>query len=40
MEGFLVANNTGTAIVRFGKANANSGTLTVKATSFIEYQIL
>jgi len=40
MEGFLVANNTGTAIVRFSKASANAGTLTVKATSFIEYQTL
>ena len=40
MEGFLVANNTGTAIVRFSKANSNAGTLTVKANSFITYQIL
>ena len=40
IEGILVANNNGNAIVRFSKALANSGTLTTKANSFIEYQII
>lgn len=40
IEGILVANNTGTAIIRFGKANANAGTLTVQAGSFVEYEII
>jgi hypothetical protein len=39
IDGNLDASNTGTAIVRFGKSSANAGTLTVKAGSFIEYQI-
>jgi hypothetical protein len=40
IEGILIANNTGTAIIRFGKGSANAGTLTVKAGSFLNYQIL
>lgn len=40
IEGILVANNTGTAIIRFGKSQANAGTLTVQAGSFVEYQII
>jgi hypothetical protein len=40
IEGILIANNTGTAIMRFGKGSANSGTLTVKAGSFVTYQTL
>ena len=40
IEGILVANNSGTAVMRFGKANANTGTLTIKATSSLEYQTL
>lgn len=40
IEGMLVANNTGTVIIRFAKSQANAGTLTVKANSFVEYQIL
>jgi hypothetical protein len=39
IDGNLFASTTGTAIVRFGKASANAGTLTVQAGSFIEYQI-
>jgi hypothetical protein len=39
IEGFLVANNTGTAIVRFGRttAGAAGNTTTIKAGSSIEY---
>ncbi len=40
IEGILVANNTGTAIIRFGKSVANAGTLTVISGSFVEYSIL
>lgn len=40
IEGILIANNTGTAIVRFSKGGANAGTLTIKANSFIDYQII
>jgi hypothetical protein len=38
LEGYIDANATGTAIARFSKAQANAGTLTVKAGSFIEYE--
>jgi hypothetical protein len=40
IEGILIANNTGTAIIRFGKGSANAGTLTVRAGSFLNYQII
>lgn len=40
IEGILVANNTGTAIIRFGKSQANAGTLTCKAGSYIEYETI
>ena len=37
IEGYIEANNTGTVIGRFSKASNNSGALTIKAGSFIEY---
>ena len=40
IEGILVANNSGTAVMRFGKAAANVGTLSIKANSLLEYQTL
>ena len=40
IEGILVANNTGTAIMRFGKGAANVGTLSIKANSTLEYQTI
>lgn len=39
MNGYIDANNNGTAIFRFSKWAGNAGTTTVKAGSFIEYTI-
>jgi hypothetical protein len=38
IEGYIDANNTGTVIGRFSKGTSNSGTLTIKAGSFIDYE--
>ena len=40
IEGIVVASNTGTAIIRFGKSAANAGTLTCKAGSYVEYETI
>lgn len=39
MNGYIDANNTGTAVFRFSKWLGNAGTTTVKAGSFVEYTI-
>lgn len=39
MNGYIDANNTGTAVFRFSKWAGNAGTTTVKAGSFVEYTI-
>lgn len=39
MNGYIDANNSGTAIFRFSKWAGNAGTTTIKAGSFVEYTI-
>jgi len=37
VEGILIANNNGTAAIQFSKGAANTGILTIKAGSILEY---